>query len=47
MNDYEIGGSCNMHGTAEKFEVHVTIHRVKFVIIKTTRCTNFLNLFLE
>jgi hypothetical protein len=29
------------------FDVHVTVHRVKFLIIKPTRCTNFLNLFLE
>ena len=30
-----------------KFDVHVTVHRVKFLIIKPTRCTNFSNLFLE
>ena len=29
------------------FDIHVTIHRVKFLIIKPTRCTNFSNLFLE
>ena len=29
------------------FDVHVTVHRVKFLIIKPTRCTNFSNLFLE
>jgi len=28
------------------FDVHVTVHRVKFLIIKATRCTNFSNLFL-
>ena len=28
------------------FDVHVTIHHVKFLIIKPTRCTNFSNLFL-
>jgi len=30
-----------------KFDVHVTVHCVKFLIIKPTRCTNFSNLFLE
>jgi hypothetical protein len=30
-----------------KFDVHVTVYRVKFLIIKPTRCTNFSNLFLE
>jgi len=30
-----------------KFDVHVTVLRVKFLIIKPTRCTNFSNLFLE
>ena len=29
------------------FDVHVTVHRVKFLIIKPTRCTNFSDLFLE
>jgi hypothetical protein len=29
------------------FDVHVTVHYVKFYIIKPTRCTNFSNLFLE
>jgi len=24
-----------------KFDVHVTVHHVKFLIIKPTRCTNF------
>jgi len=27
-------------------DVHVTVRRVKFLIIKPTRCTNFSNLFL-
>ena len=31
----------------EPFDVHVTVHRDKFLIIKPTRCTNFSNLFLE
>jgi hypothetical protein len=29
------------------FDIHVTVHHVKFLIIKPTRCTNFSNLFLE
>jgi len=29
------------------FDVHLTVHRDKFLIIKPTRCTNFSNLFLE
>jgi len=29
------------------FDVQVTVHRVTFLIIKPTRCTNFSNLFLE
>jgi hypothetical protein len=29
------------------FDVHVTVHCVKFLIIKPTRCTNYSNLFLE
>jgi len=32
---------------ASKLDVHVTVHRVKFLIIKPTRCANFSNLFLE
>jgi hypothetical protein len=30
-----------------EFDVHVTVHRDKFLIIKPTRCTDFSNLFLE
>ena len=30
-----------------EFDVHVTVHRNKFRIIKPTRCTNFSILFLE
>jgi hypothetical protein len=30
-----------------RFDVHVTVHRVKFLIIKPTGCTHFSNLFLE
>ena len=29
------------------FDVHVTVHRDKFLVIKPIRCTNFSNLFLE
>jgi hypothetical protein len=29
------------------FHVYVTVHRVKFLIIKPTGCTNFSNLFVE
>ena len=29
------------------FDVYVTVHRGKFLIIKPTRCTNFSDLFLE
>ena len=29
------------------FDVHVTVHRVRFLIIKPVRCTNFSNYFLE
>jgi hypothetical protein len=28
-------------------DIHVTVHRDKFLTIKPTRCTNFSNLFLE
>ena len=35
------------HGCLTFFVVHVTMHCVKFLIIKPTRCTNFSNLFLE
>jgi hypothetical protein len=29
------------------FDVHVTVHRAKFLITNPTRCTNFSKLFLE
>jgi hypothetical protein len=32
---------------SDKFDVYVTVHRDKFLIIKLTRCTNFSNLFLN
>ena len=28
-------------------DIHVTVHHVKFLIIKPTRCTNFSNIFLK
>ena len=45
--------SINLHGTSLEvygdviFDIHMTVHHVKFLIIKPTRCTNFSNLFLE
>jgi hypothetical protein len=30
-----------------ELDVHVTVHRVKFLKIKPTRCTNFSDLFFE
>jgi hypothetical protein len=33
------------YNEAFDFDVHVTVHRVKFLIIKPTRCTNFSNFF--
>ena len=30
-----------------KIDVHVTVNRDKFLILKPTRCTNFSNLFWE
>ena len=30
-----------------EFDVHVTVHHYKFLIIKPARCINFSNLFLE
>ena len=39
---------CAVHmKTRSEFDVHVTVHRDKFLITKPTRCTNFSNLFLE
>ena len=32
---------------AAEFDVNVTVHRDKFLIIKPTRCANFSNLLLE
>jgi len=32
---------------SKEIYVHFTAHSVKFLIIKSTRCTNFSNLFLE
>jgi hypothetical protein len=38
--------NCGLYEGLE-FDVHVTVHRDKFLIIKPTRCTNFSYLFLE
>jgi hypothetical protein len=32
---------------SDELDNHVIVHRVKFLIIKPTRCPNFSNLFLE
>jgi hypothetical protein len=34
-------------GVSEEFDIHVTMHHDKFLIIKPTRCTNFSSIFLE
>ena len=39
--------TLNLVRYSVEFDVLVTVHRVKFLIIKPTRCTNFSNLFLE
>jgi hypothetical protein len=39
--------NCSKYVSSDEFDIHVTVHRVKFLIIKPTRCTNFSNLFLE
>jgi hypothetical protein len=39
--------SCFPLNFQTSFDVHVTVHRVKFLIIKPTGCTNYSNLFLE
>jgi len=39
--------SVNSTSAYYKFDVHVTVHRVKFLIIKPTSCISFSNLFLE
>jgi hypothetical protein len=37
----------SQYSVALELDVHVTVHRDKFLIMKPTRCTNFSNLFLE
>jgi hypothetical protein len=32
---------------SDEFDVYLTVYRVKFLIIKPNRCTNFANLFLK
>jgi hypothetical protein len=39
--------SINLVTPIVRFDVHVTVHRDKFLIIKPTRCSHFSNLFLE
>jgi len=39
--------NCSKYVSSDEFDIHVTVHRVTFLIIKPTRCTNFSNLFLE
>ena len=39
--------AANASCTTGQFDVHVTVHRVKFLLIKPTRCDHFSNLFLE
>ena len=39
--------TCGGQKTSFLFDVHVTVHRDKFLKMKPTRCTNFSNLFLE
>jgi len=38
---------CFYYKNTIEFNVHVTVHHSKFLIIKPTRCTIFSNLFLE
>ena len=42
---YFNGQELNFH--KNNFDVHVTVHRDKFLTIKPTTCINFSNLFLE
>ena len=42
MNNFWI---ANFYKRGSWFDVHVTVHRDKFLIIKPTRCPNFSNLF--
>jgi hypothetical protein len=39
--------SRNVFHASKKFDVHVTVHRDKFLIIKQTICANFSDLFLK
>jgi hypothetical protein len=46
LHQYMLAGmhTCK-HTSIYVFDVHVTVHRNKFLIIKPTRCANFSNLF--
>ena len=39
--------SDRIHYLANRFDVHVTVHHDKFLIIEPTRCTNFSKFYLE
>ena len=41
------GKHCQRRNNDCTFDVHVTVHRDKFLILKPTRCTNFSNFILE
>jgi hypothetical protein len=45
FNDVYVYAVLDPYKTRE-FDVHMTVHRGKFLIIKPTRCTEFSNLFL-
>jgi hypothetical protein len=40
-------GKSNLLEVMYGYDVHVTVHRDKFLIIKPTRCTNFSNLLMK
>jgi len=47
IRDLIVQLETKLHFHTHTFYVHVTVYRVKFLIIKPTRCTIFSNLFLE
>ena len=44
-NEEGLAVSVYFKGRHSEFDVHVTVHRDKFLVIKPTRCTHFSNLF--
>jgi hypothetical protein len=42
-----ISYQCPLSSNSYEFDVHVSRHRDKFLIIIPTRCTNFSNLFFK